>query len=238
MPRKPYKANPSSPLPNARHEAFALAVSTGRKLLDAYAAAGFTGKTHASAWKLRHDPRVAARVNALAMERVKADTRSFTRRQKVKGDILDAAVKRLADLAFTDLREIVSWADEPEFDADGALVTVRKRLVLRDSADISPQAATLLKGAFVKAGEVRIETHDQRAALVDLVKLLKGSDAAPSQVTVNQVNVGSMSAIDAAQRVAFLLAAAARIETHDQRAAPPMLDVTPAGHNSKVPDGD
>ena len=172
--------------------------------------AGYEGKTDQAAFQLRHSPRVDARIKWLLGERVKADARQFARRQKVKGDIMDAAVKRLAEMAFTDVRELIAWKSEPVINADGEVIGERPRLVLRDSADISPAAATLIKSAFLKAGEIRVETHDQRSALVDLVKLLKGSDAAPtSNVTVNQVNVGAVDAVTAAQRVAFLLAAAA-----------------------------
>ena len=210
MPSKPSKTSPNAPLPNPRHEAYARAIAKGAKLLDAYKIAGFSGQTHANAWKLRHAPHLDARVKALAEERVKADARQFARRQKVHGDILDNAVKRLAEMAFTDVRELIAWKSEPVINADGEVIGERPRLVLRDSADISPAAATLIKSAFLKAGEIRVETHDQRSALVDLVKLLKGSDAAPtSNVTVNQVNVGAVDAVTAAQRVAFLLAAAA-----------------------------
>lgn len=140
---------------------------------------------------------------------MKAHAASFVRRGKIKGDLLDAAVKRLADLAFTDAREIVAWDEETVTSADGE-ISVRPRLVLKDSKAISPQAATLIKGAFMKAGEIRIDLHDQRGALVDLIKTLKGSDAVTNNVTVtnNTLNVGAVTAQDAAQRIAFLLSAA------------------------------
>jgi hypothetical protein len=51
--------------------------------------------------------------------------------------------------------------------------------------------------------------HDKRAALEALAKILKGDDVQPAgNITVNQVNVGQTDALDAARRVAFLLAAA------------------------------
>jgi hypothetical protein len=211
-------------------------MSQGAKLLDAYKAAGFEGRAHTSAWKLRHDPRVDARIIALAERRAKAGNDAFVRRAKKSGDILDAAVRRLADLALTDPREVFAWKNEPVLNADGEVTGERTRLVVRDSKDISPAAATLIKGAFVKAGEVKIETYDQRAALVDLVKILKGDDVATQSVTVNQVNVGSVDAVTAAQRVAFMLAAASH-----HVAARPAAPVTIEGervHNSRSTDGD
>ena len=230
MPKSPK----SAPLRNARHEAFAIAISNGAKLADAYKAAGFTAAPHNAkrvAYTLRHRPEVEARVNALLQRRVDSGAQTFARRQKVKGDLLDASIRRLAEIAHTDLRELVAWRDEPEVNAEGEIVGSRQRLVIRPSAEISPAAATLLKGAFTKAGELRIETHDQRAALVDLVKLLKGSDAAPpANVTVNQINVGAAGAVDAVKRIAFLLASA----TSRQPAAPPpvTIDAKPTDHNS------
>lgn len=228
-------ATKSKPLPNPREEAFALAVSRGARLGDAYRAAGYTGKAanaNQHGYDIRHRPHVAARVEQLARDRVGSENRQFARRQKVKGDILDEAVKRLASLAFTDVRELLAWHQEPVVNADGEVTGTKQRLVIKDSSAISPEAATLLKGAFLKAGELRIETHDQRAALVDLVRLLKGSDAAPANnVTVNQVNVGQLSALDAAQRVAFMLAAAGR----SLAAAPVVEPVTIEGKAKEEP---
>ena len=234
--RKTQTQNPHKPLA-PRREAFALAIVKGMKLQDAHKAAGYDGKTHAAAWQMRHSPDIDARIQALLGERVKADARQFARRQKVHGDILDNAVKRLAEMAFTDVRELIAWKAEPVINADGEVIGERPRLVLRDSADISPAAATLIKSAFLKAGEIRVETHDQRSALVDLVKLLKGSDAAPpSSVTVNQVNVGAVDAVTAAQKVAFLLAAAAARAPAPPTAAP--LIEGERVHKSKDMDGD
>lgn len=232
MPSKSLKArrnhnDPTHPL-DPKAEAFCLAVCKGMKLRQAHETAGYAGKTDQAAFQLRHSPRVDARINALLRERVKADSRQFARRQKVKGDILDAAVKRLADMAFTDPREVFAWRNEPVLNADGEVIGERTKLIARDSADLSPAAASLVRGAFVKAGEVKLETHDQRSALVDLVKLLKGSDAVTNNVTVttNTVNVGGIDAVTAAQRVAFLMAAAAsRIPSNVHNSQ--LVDVTP-----------
>lgn len=221
------KQNPSSPLLNPRHEAFAVAVARGMKLLDAYKAAGFEGRTHASAWKLRHSPDVDARVIGIANERVKADSRAFVRRQKMKGDLLDSAIKRLANIAFTDIREVATWREEPTLNAEGEVIGSQQRLRVRDALDLTPEAAALIRSAFTKSGEVRIETHDQRTALVDLVKLLKGDDAMqPSNVNIQQVNIGGTDALEAAKRVSFLLAAARSREPREAVQISRLVDVT------------
>ena len=233
MPSKALKArrnrnDPSFPL-DPKREAFCSAICKGMKLRDAHRAAGYQDQTDQAAFQLRHREEVDARIRFLLQERVKADARSFARRQKVKGDLLDATLRRLADIAHTDPREIFAWREEATVNEAGEVIGTAPRLIVRDSKDISAAAATLIKGAFLKAGEVKIETHDQRAALVELAKLLKGSDAAPPpNVTVNQVNVGGVDALAAASRVAFLLssalarapAAAPEIKTIEGEAVP------------------
>lgn len=203
-------AKPSFPLKSPRHEAFAIAVANGAKLKDAYAKAGFDGKNPKLSWLLRHKPEVDARIRWMLDERVKADTRAFTRRQKGKGDLLQRALKRLEDIAFVDVREVANWKREPVLNADGEVISEGESLVIRDSRDLTPQAAAAIKSVFTKSGRLRVEMHDAKAALVDIVKLLSGSDAQPSggNVNVTQINVGGTDALEAAKRVSFLLAAA------------------------------
>ena len=221
---------PSEPL-DPRREAFCDAICAGARLAEAHQAAGFKGKTKAAAWQLRHTPEVDARINWLLKRRAEARSVRYAKRTKVESDLLEASIARLRDIAFTDVREIAAWREEALTNAEGEVIGTAQKLALRDSADISPQAAALISGAFLKAGEVRLNFHDQRAALVDLVKLLKGSDAAPpANVTVNQVNIGAAGAVDAVQRIAFLLASA----TSRQPAAPQpvTIDAKPTDHNS------
>ena len=203
---------PSKPLPNPRHESFAHAIAKGAKLLDAYKDAGYEGKTHASAWKLRHAPDVDARVQFLANERVKVRTATFARREKKAGDLLARVVAELEDIAFQDIREVVDWRREPVTNADGEVTGISESVAIRDSKSLTPQAARSIKGIMMKAGRVQVEMHDKRAALEALAKILKGDDIqAASNITVNQVNVGAVDAATAAQRVAFLLSAAAHV---------------------------
>ena len=201
--------NPSFPLPSPRHEAFAVAVANGSKLKDAYAIAGFTGLSPKLSWELRHKPHVDARVRWLLDERVKASTRTFVRRQKKDGDLLARALQKLDDIISTDVREIVDWRREPVLNDNGEVIDIAETVAIKDSAKISARAASAIRGVFTKSGKIRLELHDQRAAASDIVKLLSGSDAQPaSNVTVNQINVGTTDALEAAKRVSFLLAAA------------------------------
>jgi glutaredoxin len=102
----------------------------------------------------------------------------------------------------------------------GEVTGVVSSLAFQDSDKLSPDAAKAIKGVVHKFGSIRLEMHDKRAALETLIKTLTGADAAMQtpQVTVNQVNIGSMSALDVARRVAFLLAKA-------EASGPPMIEV-------------
>ena len=233
MPKAPKPITPNKPLPNPKHEAFALAISKGMKLLDAYKVAGFEGKSMSNAWALRHSQPVAARIAAMLEERVKAQTRTFARRTKSRDDLLARAIRELEAIAFQDVREVANWRNEPKLNEAGEVIGVESTLAIRDSADLTPDAAKAVKGVFTKAGAIRLEMHDKRAALETLVKILSGSDAAmpAQQVTVNQVNIGSMSALDVARRVAFLLAKA-------EASGPPMIEARPVQVSEHKADSD
>ena len=231
--RKPSGISPNLPLAPKR-EAFALAIVNGMKLQQAHKAAGYDGKAYASAWQMRHSPDIAARIKWMLEQRVIADSRSFGRRQKKTGDLLARVVAELEDIAFQDVREVVDWRREAVTNEHGEVVDVRETVAVRDSAKLTPQAARSIKGVIVKAGKVQIELHDKRAALEALARILKGDDVAtPQTVNVQQINVGTVDAVTAAQRVAFLLAAAA-----SRPASQPMrtIDAAPV-HNSKDMDG-
>jgi hypothetical protein len=70
---------------------------------------------------------------------------------------------------------------------------------------------------FPKGGALRIDVHDKGAALEAIVKILTKSEVPPAgSVTINQTNVGPMSALEVAKRVHLRLVAA----RHAQAAAP------------------
>ena len=199
----------AGPLKNARHEVFAQAIAGGHKLQAAYARAGFFGKDPKLSWLLRHRPEVDGRIRWLLQSRVRTETRAFARREKTKGDLLERALKELADIAFSDIREVANWRREPVTNADGEVVDVTETVAFRDSASLPSNAAKAVKGLLFKSGRVQLEMHDKRAALESLIKLLSGDNApAPPIVTVNQVNVGALDAMETARRLAFVIEAA------------------------------
>ena len=137
------------------------------------------------------------------------------------------ALQKLDDIMSTDVREIVDWRREPVLNAEGEVVEIAETMALKDAHALSPKAAAAIKSVFTKAGALRVELHDQRAAAVEIVKLLSGSDAQPaSNITVNQVNVGNVDAVTAAQRVAFLMAAASSRQPAPSP-APVVIDAKP-----------
>ena len=136
---------------------------------------------------------------------------------------MDRAIRELEAIAFHDIREVADWRREVKIGADGEVIGTNSTLVIRDAADLPACASKAIKSVFLKGGALRIDMHDKRQALVDIIKLLTGSDAAqPSKVAVTQLNIGAVDALEAAKRVSFLLAA-----TQAKQPAQ-MLDVTPA----------
>jgi hypothetical protein len=200
--------DPSQPL-SPQREAFCAAICKGAKLQEAHGGAGFKGSSHAAAWQLRHTPEVDARIRWLLKERVKADERTFARRQKMKGDLLERAIKELEKIAFSDIGETLAWRNEAVTNASGEVTGVRETLALRDSSSMPAEARAAVKSLFMKGDRIRLEMHDKRLALEGPIKALKGDDVATKpNVTVNQLNLGQMGALEVAQRVAFLLAVA------------------------------
>ena len=229
--RKPSKqSNPAQPLSNQRHESFALAVAEGATLVDAHELAGFA-RNRTEAWKLRHRPEVDGRIRWLAKARVEASTRKFATRKKTQGDLLAAATKRLADIAFLDPGELINWERTPIVNAEGEVTGYESALQVKDSAKLTAAQRAAVKGAFLKSGALRLELHDSVNALVNLHKLLSGKDAPPSgSLVINQTNVGDVPALEAARKVAFLIAAA-----RAQAAPLVTIEATPV-RNSKETD--
>jgi phage terminase small subunit len=211
-----------SPLKNPRHEAFALQIANGQKLERAHELAGFK-PDRKTAWSLRHRPDISRRVEELLRERAAADTKRFVRRQKKFDDLQLLAIEELKKLVFFDIREIVQWARKPILSPDGELLDMADQIAVTPSSKLSAAAAAAIKNVFNKGGAVRVELHDKQAALLAILKLtgaFKDDNPPPSAVTVNQVNIGGQSGIEAARKVAFLIRAAA------SASAAPQLIVT------------
>jgi hypothetical protein len=198
----------ASPLTNARHEAFALAVSNGSKLIAAYEIAGFSGRSRASASILRWRPDVDSRIRWLAKQRVERETRAFARRRKLRGDLLDRATQELAAIALFDLGEVLNWERRPVVNDAGEVTGYATQFQVKDSAKLTAPQRAAIKAVFSKSGELRVELADKLTALATLIKTLTRKDVpTASSITINQQNVGEVSALDAARKVAFLLAA-------------------------------
>ena len=109
-------------------------------------------------------------------------------------------------------------------------------MILQDSAKLSDGAAASIRAVFQKAGGLRVELYDKRAALESLVKILQGDDVATRQnITVNTVNVGAIDAMDAARSIAFLLQAAAHAGPPPQTIEGHALVATPVPDKYGVP---
>ena len=93
---------------------------------------------------------------------------------------------------------------------DGEVLGVADRISVTASGNLSTDAAAAIRSVFQKSGQVRVEMHDKQSALLALAKHLKLFDEppVPPAITVNQLNVGKMDALEVARRVAFVLAAA------------------------------
>jgi hypothetical protein len=220
----------SAPLRNARHEAFALHIANGHKLERAHELAGFR-PDRKTAWSLRHRPDISRRVDELLKERVRADTQRRFRREKKEEALRDRVIAELERIAFADVRDVVSWQREPVLSADGEVLELTDRVSVVPSNRLSADAAASIKNVFTKSGQVRVEMHDKQAALLALAKHLQLFDeqSAPTTV-VNQLNVGAVNSIDMAQRVLFMLNAAA---SQRAPAAEPITTIEAAANDRK-----
>ncbi len=199
----------SEPLQNPRHEAFALHVANGHKLERAHELAGFK-PDRKTAWSLRHRPDISRRIDAILKERIEVDTRRRARREKKEEALRDQVLAELGRIAFADVRDVVRWGREAVTSPDGEVLEVCDRVSVIPSDRLPSDAAAAVKNVFTKSGQVRIEMHDKHAALVSLAKHLGlfGDASSAQPVTINQTNIGDIPALDAARKVAFLLAAA------------------------------
>lgn len=125
-----------------RHELFCLEYVRTQSALKAYGLAGFTGEARQSAWRLRHDPLIDARIKQLMAEkfaRLHMDVDEILARAAMlaRSDIrgLIAADGSVVDLS--DLDETASYAvagvEVVEMKGqDGEVTAVTKKVRLRD----------------------------------------------------------------------------------------------------------
>jgi hypothetical protein len=231
-PRRPPKSppDPGLPLKIVGRELFSQEVARGVPVPQAYLHAGYRGGDR-ERWELRNAPEVAARINWLLADRVNADTKRRHRSEKKDLDTRAALKRELRRIALGDTRDLLQWDRLPVTLPDG---TVEIRDVLRPtpSDKLTPDAAAMIKGVTTKSGSIKFEQHDKLKAIELLARLegLMPEQAAtpppPSNLTVNQVNVGERSALEVAKRVAFMLGAL-RAAGHDPQSIEDLRDMTP-----------
>lgn len=178
---------------------------------DAYKTAGYRGNKQ-SQWQIRHAPEVAARIEWLLRDRVERDAIARHRPEKKIADLRLRWLAEMESIAFADVRDLVRWEKRAQLDESGNVVGMVDHVDVRPSHELTAAQAAAVKGVFLKAGSLRVDMAPKLEALEKIGKHLGmyAADAplAPSQVTVNQVNVGAVDAMEAARRVGFLLQAA------------------------------
>ncbi len=122
-------------------------------------------------------------------------------------------IRELERLAYADARDVVQWDRKPQLDDQGNVVGFIDEMNVTPSHLLTKDAAAQIRSITTKSGMLKVEVHDKLTALRDLAKVLGLlQDAAPpppSNVTVNQVNIGD-NALEAARRLAFALEKAAQ----------------------------
>jgi hypothetical protein len=184
-------------------------VANGVAVAIAHKRAGYTGND-ACRSQLRRSPDVDQRVNWLLRQRIESETRRRPRSEKPIDDARLRLVRELEKIAYSDVRDLISWDKQPVMDDDGNVVGEQDRLTITPSHRLKPGAAATIKSVTTKSGALKFDAHDKLSALNTLAKILgMTTDAAPPpSVTINQVNVGQDTALEAARRLTFALAAA------------------------------
>jgi len=211
--------DPSKPLANTRRELFAQMISEGIPAQVAYKRAGYTGGDDAR-WDMRRSPEVDLRVNWLLEERIREQTRARHRREKKLDDLRTRVLRELERVAFSDARDIVQWDRRPVIDADGNVTRFEDVIVPTPSRLLNADQAAQVRSVTTKGGGLRFEAHDKLQALDKLAKILGLFQESPpistqtvNNVQVNQVNLGSDNALEAARRLAFALAKAQQLQS-------------------------
>ena len=207
---KKHLVEASKPLATPKREVFCQLVARLVPVKDAYEQCGYSGGD-AARTQLRRAPDVDARIAWLLANRVESDTKRRHASEKKFEDARLRLVQELERVAYADVRDLVQWDRRPVLDQDGNVTGFADEVVATPSHKLSRAQAANVKEISTKAGAVRIATHDKLVALDKLARVLgMFQDAAPppSSLTVNQVNVGDVGALELARRLAFILASA------------------------------
>jgi Resolvase, N terminal domain/Helix-turn-helix domain of resolvase len=148
-------------------------------------------------------------VQWLLASRIDTDARARHRADEKIEDARLRLIRELERIAYSDARDLAQWDRRPRLDDEGNLVEFVDELQVTPSRLLSRDAAALVRSVTTKSGAIKIETHDKLQALDKLARILgvyqEPPAAAPSPVTVNQVNLGGDNALEVARRLAFAL---------------------------------
>ncbi len=208
--------DPSKPLAKPSRELFAQDVAAGVPVKHAYLRAGYEGND-VSRYELRRCADIDARVNWLLARRIESDTKA---RHRVDQKISDARLRLIRELeriAYSDVRDVVQWDRELEFDQNGNVIGFKDAMKVTPSHLLSREQATQVRSVTTKSGALKFEVHDKLAALAQLAKIL-GVAPEPQPQTVNNatvnvttINLGrELAGLVVARRLAFVIERAAR----------------------------
>jgi hypothetical protein len=189
-------------------------VASGVPVKDAYRRANYSGGDDAR-WDLRRSPDVDLRVNWLLEERIQRDTERRHRFEKKLDDIRMRTLRELERVAFADVRDLAQWDRKTVIGDDGTVRGFRDELVPTPSHLLTSAQAAAIKRVTTKGGALNIDLHDKLSALDKLARalgLFQDSIPTASSLTVNQVNIGEPTALEAVRRLAFALAKAAHLD--------------------------
>lgn len=153
-------------LDNAKHERFAQGIAAGMTADEAYAAAGYR-PDRGNATRLTANDSIKARVAEILS--VSADR---------AGVSAERVIAELAKIAFSDIRQVVSWRPEvtlveAEEEGQPPAKVIQSRVTVLDSATLSDDAAAAVAEVGQSAkGAMRVKMHDKPAALEKLGRYL------------------------------------------------------------------
>jgi phage terminase small subunit len=157
-------------LRNARHEAFAQALVSGKSLGDANVLAGYKNGNRKAAWITRQNPKIAARILELTEEKL-AGEKLGRERAQVKFDVsAETVIGELARIGFANMQDYLTVGPdgEPRFNYAGITrdqAAALQEMVIEEFMDGRGDAARRVR-------RIKFKLADKRAALVDLGKHL------------------------------------------------------------------
>lgn len=177
---------------------------------EAYRQAGYTGGD-VSRHELRRSADVDARISWLLADRVKQDTAARHRGEKKIVDARLRLVREFERVAYSSVGDVVQWDRKPVLGEDGSVQGYADTVTATPSRNLGAGKMAAIKSVTTKSGALKIDFHDKISAMNGLAKVLGMTPEAATvqQVTVNQVNLGDVNALEAARRLAFIMGRAA-----------------------------